>query len=104
MIFFEPARNDRVAKPSPGTREARRLSDDHEEGIDAMRHRDNAVDATSSSEIEGNHTESLTVVGVGDFHGFFAEHDAHAFRYQLYGCWRFGELSHRVDILVVDRV
>ena len=104
MIFFEPARNDRVAKPSPGTREARRLSDDHEEGIDAMRHRDDAVDATSSSEIEGNHAESLTVVGVRDFHGFFAEHHAHALGHELDGCWWFRELSNSVNVLVIYSV
>ena len=36
----------RVAKPSPCTHETRRLSDDHEEGIEAVRRRDDAVDAT----------------------------------------------------------
>ena len=37
--------NDGVAKLSPFTHEARRLSDDHGEGITAARHRDDAVDA-----------------------------------------------------------
>jgi hypothetical protein len=39
---------DIVAKPSPCAREARGLSRGHAEGIEAVRHRDDAVDATSS--------------------------------------------------------
>ena len=37
---------DTVAKLSPLTRATRRLSDGHVEGIEAVRHRDDAVDAT----------------------------------------------------------
>jgi hypothetical protein len=59
-----PVSNDSVAKPSACTHETHRLSDDHDEGIEAVRHRDDAVDATSSSEIEGNHAESLTSVAI----------------------------------------
>ena len=40
--------NDGVAKLPPCTREARGLSDDHGEGIAAVRHRDDAVDATDA--------------------------------------------------------
>ena len=43
-----PASNDSVAKPSPCTHEARGLSCGHAEGIEAVRHRDDAIDATSS--------------------------------------------------------
>ena len=48
--------NDGVAKLSPFTHEARRLSDDHGEGITAVRHRDDAVDA----DMFGNHAEPRT--------------------------------------------
>ena len=36
---------DTVGKLSPFTHETRRLSDGHVEGVDAVRHRDDAVDA-----------------------------------------------------------
>ena len=36
------------------THETRRLSDDHVEGVEVVRHRDDAVDATGSSEKFGN--------------------------------------------------
>ena len=37
---------DTVATPSPCARETRRLSCDHVDGVEAVRHRDDAVDAT----------------------------------------------------------
>ena len=49
---------DSVAKLSPFTHEARRLSDGHVDDVEAMRSHEDAIDATSSSETFGNHTES----------------------------------------------
>jgi hypothetical protein len=53
--------NDGVAKLSSFTHETCRLPDGHVEGVDAVRHRDDVVDATEGSEKFGNHTESRTV-------------------------------------------
>ena len=51
--------NDGVAKLSPFTHETRRLSCDHEDGVDAVRHRVDAVAATASVKLIF-HAESLT--------------------------------------------
>ena len=40
-----PVSNDGVTKLSPFTHETCRLSDGHVEGVEAVRHRDDAVDA-----------------------------------------------------------
>ena len=56
--------NDGVAKLSPFTHETSRLSDGHVEGVEAVRHRDDAVDAIEvrkSSEITLSHAPRIEV-------------------------------------------
>ena len=56
--------NDGVAKLSPFTHETCRLSDGHVDGVEAVRHRDDAVDATEvrkSSEITLSHAPRVEV-------------------------------------------
>ena len=45
--------NDGVAKLSPFTHETCRLSDGHIEGVEAVRHRDDAVDAAKIQKSHG---------------------------------------------------
>ena len=56
--------NDGVAKLSPFTHETCRLSDGHVEGVEAVRHRNDAIDATEvrkSSEITLSHAPRVEV-------------------------------------------
>ena len=50
LAFPLPVWTDTVAKLSPFTHEARRLSDGHVDDVEAMRSHEDAIDATSSSE------------------------------------------------------
>ena len=44
-LLVTPVSNDGVTKLSPFTHETRRLSDDHEDGVQAVRRRADAIDA-----------------------------------------------------------